>query len=158
ISPNLAFVQLGRGVDSRAVSEPAVSSPPSRRPGKVAIMRAAIEVMGEQGYEGASTRDMATRAGVSVAAIYHHYPSQLSRLTEFLAEAYAIPLARIDRRLEGIEDPVERLESVMGTLVWTHLHDDFAQRASAVAFREHVRLDPSERAAIEVKRQGLLDR
>jgi len=114
--------------------------------------------MGEQGYEGASTRDMATRAGVSVAAMYHHYPSKLALLTEFLDEAYDITLARIDRRLDGVEGPVARLESVMGTLVWTHLHDEFAQRASAVAFREHVRLEPTERAAVEVKRQGLLDR
>ena len=46
----------------------------------------------------------------------------------------------------------------MGTLVWTHLHDEFAQRASAVAFREHVHLDASDRAAVEVKRKALLDR
>ena len=31
-------------------------------------MRAAVTVMGEDGYEGASMRDMASRAGVSVAA------------------------------------------------------------------------------------------
>ena len=29
------------------------------RPGKAAMMRAAVEVMGEDGYEGASIRDMA---------------------------------------------------------------------------------------------------
>jgi AcrR family transcriptional regulator len=137
------------------MSEP---TPSSRRPGKAAIMRAAIEVMGEEGYEGASTREMATRAGVSVAAMYHHFPSKLALLTEFLDEAYDVTLARIDRRLAGVEGPVARLESVMGTLVWTHLHDEFAQRASAVAFREHVHLDTSDRAAIEVKRKALLDR
>ena len=45
----------------------------TKRPGKAAIMRAAVEVMGEDGYEGASMRDMAARAGVSVAALYHHF-------------------------------------------------------------------------------------
>jgi AcrR family transcriptional regulator len=130
---------------------------PARRPGKAAIMRAAVEVIAEEGFEGASTRDMAARAGVSVAALYHHFPSKLGLLREFLDEAYDITLARIDRRLHDVDGPVARLESVVGTLVWTHLHDDFAQRASAVAMREYTRLDPPERAAIEVRRKALLN-
>jgi AcrR family transcriptional regulator len=120
-------------------------------------MRAAVEVMGEDGYEGASTRDMAARAGVSVAAMYHHFPSKLGLLREFLDEAYDITMARIDRRLDRVDGPVARLESVVGTLIWTHLHDEFAQRASTVAFREYTRLDAPDRAAIEVKRKALLD-
>ena len=43
-----------------------------------------IEVMGEVGYEGASMRDMAARAGVSVAALYYHFASKLDLLREFL--------------------------------------------------------------------------
>ena len=129
----------------------------SRRPGKAAILRAAVEVIAEDGFEGASTRDMAGRAGVSVAALYHHFPSKLGLLREFLDEAYSVTLARIDRRLEGVDGPVARLESVVGTLVWTHLHDDFAQQASVVAIREYTRLEAPERAAIEVQRKALLD-
>jgi AcrR family transcriptional regulator len=128
------------------------------RPGKAAILRAAVEVMGEDGYEGASIRDMATRAGVSVAALYYHFPSKLDLLREFLDEAYDITLARIERRLATAgQDPAERLDVVVGTLIWTNLHDDFAQLASNVALREHTRLKPPERAAIEVKRKALLD-
>jgi AcrR family transcriptional regulator len=129
----------------------------ARRPGKAAIMRAAVEVIAEDGFEGASTRDMAARSGVSVAALYHHFPSKLGLLREFLDEAYAVTLARIERRLEGVTGPVARLESVVGTLVWTHLHDAFAQRASAVALREYTRLAAPERAAVEVQRKALLD-
>jgi AcrR family transcriptional regulator len=114
--------------------------------------------MGEDGYEGASIRDMATRAGVSVAALYYHFPSKLDLLREFLDEAYDITLARIERRLATAgQDPAERLDVVVGTLIWTNLHDDFAQLASNVALREHTRLKPPERAAIEVKRKALLD-
>jgi AcrR family transcriptional regulator len=120
-------------------------------------MRAAVEVMGEDGYEGASTRDMAARAGVSVAAMYHHFPSKLGLLREFLDEAYDITMSRIERRLDGVDGAVARLESIVATLIWTHLHDEFAQRASTVAFREYTRLDAPERAAIEVKRKALLD-
>ena len=121
-------------------------------------MRAAVEVMGEAGYEGASIRDMAARAGVSVAALYYHFPSKLDLLREFLDEAYDITLARIERRLALVDDePAARLDEIVGTLVWSHLHDDFAQLASNVSMREYTRLNPPERAAIEVKRKVLLD-
>jgi len=121
-------------------------------------MRAAVEVMGTDGYEGASIRDMAARADVSVAALYYHFPSKLDLLREFLDEAYDITLARIERRLASVGDtPAARLDEIVGTLIWTHLHDDFAQLASNVAMREYTRLEPPERAVIEVKRKALLD-
>jgi AcrR family transcriptional regulator len=121
-------------------------------------MRAAVEVMGEDGYEGASIRDMATRAGVTVAALYYHFPSKLDLLREFLDEAYDVTLARIERRLATVSDkPTARLDVIVSTLIWTNLHDDFAQMASNVALREYTRLHSPDRAAIEVKRKALLD-
>ena len=128
------------------------------RPGKAAILRAAVEVMGEDGYEGASMRDMAARAGVSVAALYYHFPSKLDLLREFLDEAYDVTLARIDRRLAAAAaDPGSRLDEIVGTLIASHLHDEFAQLASNVAFREYTRLRPPEREVIDAKRRRLLD-
>src|SRR5437764_4490740 len=114
-----------------------VASIPHRRerPGKAAIMRAAVEVMGEDGYEGASMRDMAARAGVSVAALYYHFPSKLDLLREFLDEAYDITLARVDRRLGALAEPTPeaRLDEVVATLIASHLHDEWAQLAANVA-------------------------
>src|SRR3954452_9542931 len=111
------------------------------RPGKAAILRAAVEVMGEDGYEGASIRDMASRAGVSVAALYYHFPSKLDLLREFLDEAYDVTLARIERRLAAVgDDPTVRLDVSVGTLVWSPMHDAFAQLASNVTLREYTRL------------------
>jgi AcrR family transcriptional regulator len=137
----------------------AVEEPIRReRPGKIAILKAAVEVMGEDGYEGASIRDMAARAGVSVAALYYHFPSKLDLLREFLDEAYDVTIARLDRRLEAAGPaPVARLDAIVGTLIASHLHDEFSQLASNVAFREYTRLNPPERAAIDVKRRRLLD-
>lgn len=137
----------------------AVEEPVRReRPGKIAILKAAVEVMGEDGYEGASIRDMAARAGVSVAALYYHFPSKHDLLREFLDEAYDVTLARLDRRLEAAGPaPVDRLDAIVGTLIASHLHDEFSQLASNVAFREYTRLNPPERAAIDVKRRRLLD-
>ncbi|HET9610991.1 MAG TPA: TetR/AcrR family transcriptional regulator [Acidimicrobiales bacterium] len=135
---------------------------PSRRerPGKVAILRAAVEVMGEAGYEGASIRDMASRAGVSVAALYYHFPSKRDLLREFLEESHDVVLARIDRHLRDLgpaAGPVARLDEIVGTLVASLVHDEFAQLAANVAWREHIRLDPAARAGIDGKRRRLLD-
>lgn len=127
------------------------------RPGKIAILKAAVEVMGEDGYEGASIREMAARAGVSVAALYYHFPSKLELLREFLDEAHEVTLARIDRRLAAApQAPLDQLDELVSTLIWTHLHDDFARLASNVALREYTRLNPPERKAVDEKRQRLL--
>lgn len=121
-------------------------------------MRAAIAVMGEEGYEGASMRDMAARGGVTVAALYYHFPSKLELLREFLDEAYDITIARVERRLEQVAPtPPARLDEIVGTLIASHLHDDFAQLASNVAFREYTRLAAPERTAVDAKRAYLLD-
>jgi TetR/AcrR family transcriptional regulator, cholesterol catabolism regulator len=121
------------------------------------MLRAAVEVMGEDGYEGASIRDMAARANVSVAALYYHFPSKLDLLREFLDEAHEVILTRLDRRLLGANPTaVDRLDEIVGTLIASHLHDEWAQLASNVALREHTRLDGPDRKAIDGKRRRLL--
>lgn len=120
-------------------------------------MRAAVAVMGEDGYEGASMRDMAARAGVSVAALYYHFPSKHDLLHEFLDEAYEVLIARLERRLvEAGPDPETRLDTWVATLIWSYLHDEFAQMAANVALREHGRLAPEQRAVVDAKRERLL--
>ena len=90
-------------------------APARQRPGKVAIMRAAVAVIGEVGYDAASVRDMAARAGVSVAALYYHFPSKSDLLREFLDEAWEVSLARLQRqlRLAG-DDPVRPARHARG--------------------------------------------
>lgn len=121
-------------------------------------MRAAVAVMGEVGYESASVRDMAARAGVSVAALYYHFPSKHALLREFLDEAWEVSLDRIDRRLRlAGDDPFARLDCVVATIVASQIHDDFAKLASNVALRDFARLDPPERAVIEGKHARMRD-
>lgn len=121
-------------------------------------MRAAVTVMGEDGYEGASMRDMANRAGVSVAALYYHFPSKHDLLREFLDEAYDVLVARLERRLADADPcPFAQLDEAVATLIASYLHDDFAQMASNVALREYTRLNPPEREVIDAKRRRLHD-
>src|SRR5262245_43017321 len=129
-------------------------APARQRPGKVAIMRAAVAVIGEVGYDAASVRDMAARAGVSVAALYYHFPSKSDLLREFLDEAWEVSLARLQRqlRLAG-DDPFAQLDELVATIIAGNIHDDFAKLASNVALRDYARLEGPERATIAGKQR-----
>jgi AcrR family transcriptional regulator len=145
---------VGRGGASELAVEPEVR----RRPGRVQLMRTAVALMGDKGYDGTSTRDIAAAAGVSVAALYYHFPSKLDLLREFLHEAHDIVLARVARAVEQAgPDARERLAAAVQALVWSNIHDDFAKLAATVAWRENGRLEAAEQEAIAAKRVEMMD-
>lgn len=122
------------------------------------MMRAAIGLMAEDGYEGTSTRDIANALGVSVAALYYHFPSKQDLLREFLHEAHDVVLARLARALEEAgPDPRARLDAAVSTLLWSNLHDEWARKASHVAWREHGRLEDPDRKLIVKKIEQMVD-
>lgn len=128
------------------------------RPGRVEIMRTAIGLMGERGYEGTSTRDIAAAAGVSNAALYHHFPSKLDLLRQFVQEAHEVVLARLARRIEEAgEDPRDRLDAAVATIIASNLHSRWARRAAQVAWRELGRLDRPDRRAVADTREQMVD-
>ena len=47
-----------------------------------AILRSAVELFGEHGFEGLSVDEVAARAGVSKATIYRRYPSKVDLVVE----------------------------------------------------------------------------
>jgi len=129
-----------------------------RRPGRVSLMRTAVGLMGERGYDGTSTRDIASAAGVSVAALYYHFPSKLDLLREFLHEAHDVVLARLRKAIDTApDDPRARLDAAVQALVWSNIHDAWAQSAATVAWREHGRLAPADQDAIAAKRVDMMD-
>jgi AcrR family transcriptional regulator len=131
--------------------------PGRSRPGRVALMRTAVGLMGERGYDGTSTRDIASACGVSVAALYYHFPSKLDLLREFLDEAHDVVLARLARDIDGAgPDAPARLDAAVSTLLWSNLHDDWARRAAHVAWHEHGRLDDPDRRKIVAKREQMV--
>jgi AcrR family transcriptional regulator len=128
------------------------------RPGRVSLMRTAIGLMGEHGYEGTSTRDIASAAGVSVAALYYHFPSKLDLLREFLHEAHDVVLVRVARAVDGAgDDHRARLDAAVEALIWSNLHDAWARRASLVAWRELGRLAPADRRSVARKREAIVE-
>ena len=84
------------------MSEPPPASPRRGRPGydQATVLRRAIQLFNEQGYDGTSMGDLARELGFSKSAIYHHVPSKTHLLSLALDEA-----------LDGLTQVIEEASS-----------------------------------------------
>src|SRR6516162_9159529 len=63
------------------------TAPPRRMAGidrKHQLLETALDVFSRQGYEGATTKEIAAAAGVAEAVIFRHFPSKQALYTEVL--------------------------------------------------------------------------
>jgi AcrR family transcriptional regulator len=84
------------------------------------LFEAGIETMARRGYHGTTTRDITTRANVSPAALYIHFPSKqhlLFAISRF-GHAQAIEVVRRARQKPG--SPADRLLAVVTELAALH--------------------------------------
>ena len=81
------------------------------------ILHHAARVFFEQGYEGASIRDISRATRVSLSGLYYYFESKQKLL--YLIQLYAFTniIRRLEVRLAGVTDPLERLR----VLVRNHL-------------------------------------
>lgn len=93
------------GASAEPVAEPVAGRAPRRRgrPGydQEAVLRAAVEVFNERGYDGASMEDVSRRLGIAKSGIYHH----VSGKEELLRLA-------LDRALSGLWESAERARAL----------------------------------------------
>ncbi|MCW0215200.1 MAG: TetR/AcrR family transcriptional regulator [Pseudonocardia sp.] len=74
------------------------------RGNEAAILNAALEAFGAEGFNGASMRDVAKRAGTSLSNLYNYFPSKSRLLAEVLRHANDELSARIRRAVEDAGD------------------------------------------------------
>ncbi len=77
------------------------------------ILEAADEVLAEAGYEGASVRAVAERAGVNKALIFYHYESKSALFDRVIQRYYAAHLEALRSAFEGEGTARERLHCVL---------------------------------------------
>jgi AcrR family transcriptional regulator len=65
-----------------------------------------IALLVEDGFEGVSVRRVASRAGVSIGAVQHHFPTKAAMLTAAMQRVSKEFEARIQNRLRTEKDPV----------------------------------------------------
>lgn len=120
-------------------------------PGEAGILDAAIAVMAEHGYHGTSVREIAVRAGVSPAALYHHFPSKQQVLVTIMERGIEALLQRSRAALTAAgPDPADRLRTLVEVQVLFHLED---QRGTLLGTSELRALEEPVRGPHRVKRQ-----
>ncbi|WP_245545973.1 TetR family transcriptional regulator [Nocardia higoensis] len=93
--------------------------PPLRLPPPLA---GALDAFVELGYHGATIRDVADRAGLSVAGVYHHWPTKQHLLVALLELTMDDLRKRCRAARAEADSPVERFERLVECLALYHTH------------------------------------
>ena len=84
------------------------------------LFQAAVEVIGEHGFHGTSTRAVAARAGLSPAAMYMHFPTKEDLLYQISRAGHELTLELVEEAAASSLDPVERVHAIVTALVRWH--------------------------------------
>jgi AcrR family transcriptional regulator len=136
---------------------------PARVPTKQRIEQSALQLFAAKGFEGTGIRDIADRAGLSTAALYHYMGSKDELLIAFMVESMT-ELTRVAlAALDGAEGPAARLAALVRTHVGFHtldaqrslVADDELRAVSDAAFTKVMQLrDGYERLWAETLEHG----
>ncbi|GAA0417059.1 hypothetical protein GCM10010357_43030 [Streptomyces luteireticuli] len=118
-APTVDAAYLVSGVNLGGMSQPAERRPTGRHHGDLrnALLRAALELVGERGPYGFTLAEASRRAGVSVAAPYKHFADRETLLAELATRGYREQRNRFADAVGGSEDPVEQLASFAASYV-----------------------------------------
>ncbi|PCI53243.1 MAG: hypothetical protein COB36_12420 [Alphaproteobacteria bacterium] len=85
---------------------------------KLALLRAARDLLDEEGESGVGVRAVARRVGVSHAAPVNHFKDRRALLTALTAELIDDIRVDIENRLKTVsEDPVTRIETIANVFI-----------------------------------------
>jgi len=73
------------------------------------ILRTASQVFAQQGFAGASMRDISRASGVSLAGLYYYFENKQHLLYLIQSTTFTFVLESLRSRLHGVREPVERL-------------------------------------------------
>ncbi|MCU1683606.1 MAG: TetR family transcriptional regulator [Amycolatopsis sp.] len=84
------------------------------------LMLAGVESFARQGYHATTTRDIASGAGMSPAALYVHFPSKAALLFAISRSGHENTLALVENVLARVDKPVERIQLIVEDFVAWH--------------------------------------
>lgn len=115
-----------------------------------AIEKAALDAFYEKGYHGASIREIASRADIGIATLFHHFPSKMALIEQILNQAVDQMSEEIHSALKGLESPEDQLRAATRVLVLAHCR---RQAQSFVAQSELRSLTPEAAEIVRAKRR-----
>ena len=74
------------------------------------ILRTAAVVFASRGYHQASIRDISRATGISLSGLYYYFRSKEELLFLIQDHCFATVVENLERRLEGVVDPVQRFQ------------------------------------------------
>jgi TetR/AcrR family transcriptional regulator, cholesterol catabolism regulator len=120
--------RLRRATISRRMAARAGAKGSVSHPRREELLAAAAKVFSARGYEGASLREICAAAGILPGSMYHHFRSKEDLFVSVHAEGFRRLNEVVDRALEGVTDPWQRIEAAIGA----HL-TELVERADVVA-------------------------
>ncbi|QFG22214.1 TetR/AcrR family transcriptional regulator [Actinomadura sp. WMMB 499] len=125
----------------------------ARGDGLTAIMRAARTVFADRGYHGASIRDIAKEAGLSLSALYYYYSGKQDLLHALLEDTLADYRSSCTEVLaEAGDDPAARLRGFVRATVEYRVR---RQVDSLLALQETRNLEPDRLESFAERRDAL---
>lgn len=117
-----------------------------------AVLSGAIRAFLRSGFHGASMKDIAHAAGLSVAGLYHHYESKQDILAALLSTASSDLLHRCRAARDQAADPPERFAAMVEALALYQAH---RPQLCALGDRESRSLEHPSRRMVEEDRADL---
>jgi AcrR family transcriptional regulator len=128
---------------------------PGVSPTAVRLLKAGAEAFAERGFHATTTRDIASRVGLSPAGLYVHYPSKGALLAHLSVAGHEAALALVDGTLAG-DDPVpERLHAMVTAFVTWHAEHHLVARVVQYELRS---LDAETLGAVSALRRRMENR
>jgi AcrR family transcriptional regulator len=146
----LSFTLLVQGVNVSAVTDPLVwehVQPAAAR----RLLTGAVDAFAERGYQATTTRDIASRAGMSPAALYVHYSSKERLLFEISLYGHNAAL-EVLRSADTGQTPADRLRSLVAA--FTAWHAEHHTIARVVQY-ELAALSPEHLAEVATIRRAI---
>lgn len=124
------------------------------------LLHAAIEAFAERGFHATTTRDIASRAGMSPAALYIHYRTKEELLYQISRVGHQRSVALLSEAAAGPGGPVARLSQAVDRFVRWHAERHTTARVvqyelAALAEEHHAEILQLRRRSAEILR-GIL--
>jgi AcrR family transcriptional regulator len=120
------------------------------------LLRAAAEVFGERGLEGASIDEVAQKAGYTKGAFYANFKSKEELFLVMLDERFAEELERLDGLLTGTHEPQEEALAAAADFIQFATDDEW-QRLS-FQFLAHAARNEEFRQELATRQQAMRQR
>lgn len=114
--------------------------------GRAEILRAARITFARHGFDGASIRDIAQEAGLSLSALYYYFPSKQDALFEIIHNAFIWFSEHARATVDGVgPDPIDRIAALVR---FTVRYRSTYRQVSRVILRDTERLSEESFAQI----------